>query len=333
MNRTLRVLHVEDSERDVALLTRYLTRAGYALTSERVETAEQMRAALSAREWDVILCDYSMPHFDAIQALELLKETGLDIPFIIISGTVGEAVAVEAMRAGANDYLMKDNLARLAPTIEREMHEAENRRARRQAESGLRKSEASYRRLLDTTYEGVWVCDAELRTTYVNQRLAEMLGVGAEEMIGRSAFDFLDDAARAEVEQRWERRAQGLKEQYDLRLRRRDGSELWAIVCATPIRGERGEFVGALSMLTDITERKRAEEALLETARSKAESLALLDTILASAPIGFAFHNRQLVFERINETLAAINGLPVEQHIGRTLRDVLPEMAALIGPT
>src|SRR5205085_9242589 len=332
MSVTLRVLHVEDSERDVALLTRRVARAGYALASERVETPEAMSAALRNQEWDVILCDYSMPHFNALQALELLKETGLDIPFIIISGTVGEATAVEAMRAGANDYLMKDNLARLAPTIEREMHEAENRRARRRAESGLHESETSYRRLLDTTYEGVWVFDDKLRTTYVNRRLAEMLGVAAEEMMGRSAFDFMDDASRAEVEQRWERRAQGLKEQYDLRLRRRDGSELWVIVCATPIRGERGEFVGALSMLTDITERKRAEEALRETARSKAESLALLDTILSSAPIGFAFHNRELVFERINETLAAINGLPVEQHIGRTLREVLPEMAALIEP-
>src|SRR5438477_2958950 len=143
MDRTLRVLHVEDSERDVALLTRHLTRAGYALTSARVETPEAMSAALKDKEWDVILCDYSMPHFNAIRALELLKETGLDIPFIIISGTVGEATAVEAMRAGANDYLMKDNLVRLAPTIERELHEAENRRARRRAEEELRETARS----------------------------------------------------------------------------------------------------------------------------------------------------------------------------------------------
>src|SRR5919199_4220998 len=159
MGRTLRVLHVEDSERDVALLTRHLARAGYDLRSERVETREGMRAALASREWDVILCDYSMPNFNALQALEVLKETGLDIPFIIISGTVGEAAAVEAMRAGANDYLMKDNLTRLAPTIERELQEAENRRARRRAEAALRASEAEYRRLLETTYEGVWMFD------------------------------------------------------------------------------------------------------------------------------------------------------------------------------
>src|SRR5881394_2816772 len=161
MDRTLRVLHVEDSERDVALLTRYLTRAGYELTSERVETAEEMRAALSAREWDVILCDYSMPHFNALQALELLKETGLDIPFIIISGTVGEAAAVEAMRAGAQDYLMKDNLAKLTPSIERGVEDARNRRARRQAEEAPVASELQYRLLFDYNPLPMWVFDRE----------------------------------------------------------------------------------------------------------------------------------------------------------------------------
>src|SRR6267154_870072 len=147
MNRTLRVLHVEDSERDAALLTRHLSRAGYELISERVETPKAMRASLETKECDVILCDYSMPHFNALSALALLKEIGVDLPFIIISGTVGEAVAVEAMRAGAHDYLMKDNLVRLAPTIQRELHEAENRRARRQAEQALRSSEGELRSL------------------------------------------------------------------------------------------------------------------------------------------------------------------------------------------
>src|SRR5437763_15690099 len=106
MKRTLRVLHVEDQERDVTLLTRHLARAGYDLHSERVDTPAAMRCALEAKEWDVILCDYSMPKFGALAALALLKEARLDIPFIIISGTVGEDVAVKAMLSGAHDYLM-----------------------------------------------------------------------------------------------------------------------------------------------------------------------------------------------------------------------------------
>jgi len=207
MNRTLRILNIEDSERDIVLLRHHLSRAGYDLIFDSVETPAAMKAALETREWDVILCDYSMPQFNALAALKLLKEMKLDLPFIVISGTIGEEVAVAAMRAGAHDYLMKDNLLRLAPTIERELQEAENRRARR-----------------------------------------------------------------------------------------------------------------------------GAEEALRETVRSKEESLAVLDTLLSTAPIGFAFHNRDLVYERINESLAAINGLPVEQHLGRTLREVLPEMAAVLEP-
>src|SRR6267143_1399272 len=126
MNRALRVLHVEDSHQDATLLGRYLSGAGYESISDRVETRETMRAALESHEWDVILCDYSMPHFSALGALALVKEMEVDIPFIIISGTVGEAIAVEAMRAGAHDYLMNDSLVRLAPIIERELQERGN---------------------------------------------------------------------------------------------------------------------------------------------------------------------------------------------------------------
>jgi DNA-binding NtrC family response regulator len=94
----LRVLHVEDEERDVALIGRHMSRAGYEIVSDRVDTPAAMKEALETREWDLILCDYSMPHFSALQALALMKTVKQDIPFIIISGTIGEAAAVEAMR-------------------------------------------------------------------------------------------------------------------------------------------------------------------------------------------------------------------------------------------
>src|SRR5476649_902978 len=134
MDKLRRVLNVEDSERDAALLTRHLSAAGYDLVSDRVETADAMAAALREKTWDIILCDYTMPHFNALAALKVLKDSGQDIPLIIISGTVGEDVAVEAMITGANDYLPKNNLTRLIPAIERELNEAENRRVQRQAE-------------------------------------------------------------------------------------------------------------------------------------------------------------------------------------------------------
>ena len=389
MKRVLRVLNIEDQERDAALLRRFLERAGYELITDRVETPQTMRATLEAEEWDVILCDYSMPQFNALSALALLKEMRLDIPFIIISGTVGEEVAVKAMLAGAHDYMMKDNLVRLVPTIERELLEAENRHAHRRveealresedryrdlvehshdlicthdldgniltvnqaavkllgydqeklltknirdilfsedrdgfghyieellnagiaqgvmsvqtrtgekrvweyintlrtegvaaplvrgvahditeqkrAEAELRKSEAGYRRLIDTTFEGVLIFDREMRITYVNRRLVEMLNVGADELIGRSAQEFVAEVSREDVGQKWQQRAEGIREQYDLRLQRKDGTTLWVIVSATPIFDEHGEFTGSLSMLTDITERMKIEEALRES--------------------------------------------------------------------
>src|SRR5689334_4963618 len=106
MNRTLRVLMVEDSESDSKLLLRILRKAGYEVVSERVDTSATMKAALQQSAWDLVLADYRMPQFSAPEALTLLKETGLDVPFIVVSGGIGEATAVEAMKAGAHDYLM-----------------------------------------------------------------------------------------------------------------------------------------------------------------------------------------------------------------------------------
>ena len=184
MKSTLRVLHVEDSEKDVALLTRHLSRAGYELVSKRVETGAAMRDALETSEWDVILCDYSMPSFNALAALEVLKDLKVDTPFIIISGTVGETVAVEAMRSGAHDYLMKDNLVRLSATIERELHEAENRRARRRAEDALKTSESEMRALFEAMTDVILVFDrdgrhlkvAPSRPAHIYKPAAERLG-------------------------------------------------------------------------------------------------------------------------------------------------------------
>src|SRR4051794_34198312 len=124
MSEQLRVLIVEDSKEDAFFLLRELEHSiDYEVVSERVETPEAFAAALDGGDWDVIVCDYFVPGFGALAALALLREKDLDLPFIIVSGLVGEDVAVAAMRAGAHDYIMKSNLARLAPAIEREVRE------------------------------------------------------------------------------------------------------------------------------------------------------------------------------------------------------------------
>ena len=130
--RPLRVLFVEDSEDDAFLIARHLERAGYALERMRVDTAPSFAGALDNAQWDVIICDHSLPHFNSRDALATVQAREIDVPFIIVSGTIGEETAVEAMRAGAHDYVLKNNLARLGPAIDRELNDAELRRQARQ---------------------------------------------------------------------------------------------------------------------------------------------------------------------------------------------------------
>src|SRR5512138_1920799 len=137
MGTYLRILIIEDSQDDAHLILREVQRGGYKVESERVETAEAMQAALARQRWDLIICDFSLPHFSAPKALEVLKKSGYDIPFIIVSGTIGEESAVNALKAGAHDFIIKGNFARLIPAIQRELKEAEVRRERREREREL----------------------------------------------------------------------------------------------------------------------------------------------------------------------------------------------------
>ncbi len=187
----LRVLLVEDSEDDALLVLRALRCGGYDPAFERVETAAAMKLMLEQRKWDVVLSDYYMPSFDAPAALAVLQESGLDLPFVIVSGAVGEETAVEAMRAGANDYVKKGNLARLVPAIERELGDAEVRRQRRRAEKALRASEERYceqvhqmQQIIGTVPEGVLLLDADLHILLANSVAREYLPVFADAQVG-----------------------------------------------------------------------------------------------------------------------------------------------------
>src|SRR5882762_7728995 len=134
MRKPLRVLVVEDSADDTFFLMRELKDNGFEPEFERVESVTGLKASLKKAKWDIIICDHSVPGFGSLQALELVKKSELDIPFIVLSGTIGEELAVSVMKAGASDYVMKGKLARLIPSIERELRDVETREARRVAE-------------------------------------------------------------------------------------------------------------------------------------------------------------------------------------------------------
>jgi two-component system cell cycle sensor histidine kinase/response regulator CckA len=143
--KKLRALIADDSENDVVLLLRVLRKVGYEPIYERVASASAMKAALAREAWDIVISDYQMPGFGGFEALEVLKESGHDLPFILVSAVVSEETAVAAMKAGAHDYMMKRRLARLGPAIERELREAQSRIARKAAEEALRQSEDQLR--------------------------------------------------------------------------------------------------------------------------------------------------------------------------------------------
>lgn len=172
MSTPLRVLIVEDSEDDASLLVRALTHGGYDPIYKRVETREAMLAALDEQTWDVIISDYVMPQFSGPNALKLVQEKGLDQPFIMMSGKIGEDIAVESMKAGAHDYIMKDRLARVAPAVERELRETEIRLKNKHAEEEKRKF---YRHtILSVTNGKLIICDPVDTDPYISRAYMNM---------------------------------------------------------------------------------------------------------------------------------------------------------------
>ena len=175
MATPIHVLILEDRPADAALMVHELRRAGFDPVWWRVETEEDYLAHLQAG-LDVILADYSLPQFDALRALQLLQERGGDTPFLIVSATIGEELAVSAMKQGAADYLLKDRLARLGPAVVRALQEITERRARQQAEAALRTSEARFRTMADAAPVLLWMAGEDMGYTHFNRTVAGVYG-------------------------------------------------------------------------------------------------------------------------------------------------------------
>jgi PAS domain S-box-containing protein len=268
MSQSLLVLIVEDSESDAALVVRTLRQAGYKVNNQRVEDAAEMQAALQQQPWDVIISDYSLPQFDAPAALALLQESGLDLPFIVVSGTIGEETAVAMMKAGAHDYLMKDKLSRLAPAVEREIREAQSRRERRQAEEGVAQLSRRMELILNSAGEGIYGSDTAGKITFINPALAGMLGWEASELLGQPAHELFHHTRPdgrpypGEECPIYLAFQDGHSHHLDDELFwRKDGTGFPVEYTSTPIR-EGDQITGTVVVVKDITERKRAEDKI-----------------------------------------------------------------------
>jgi two-component system, cell cycle sensor histidine kinase and response regulator CckA len=252
----LHVLLVEDSELDAKLLIHELRRSIASVEFERVEDAEAMAGALRARSWDVVISDWSLPAFGGLSALALVAELGFDIPFLIVSGTIGEEVAVAAMQAGAHDYLIKGNLKRLVPAIERELREANMRAARRSAEVELEKAAQRYRALFDRSPLPTWVCDPDTHAFLaVNEAAVLHYGYSRAEFAALKLAD-LEVGAGIDPSDA----PSGSEGARACRHRKKDGTQLWIELTSHEL-----ELDGRLARLyvaRDVTERKDAEARL-----------------------------------------------------------------------
>src|ERR671910_3581906 len=223
---TLRVLLVEDSKNAAMLLLRELRRGGYEPLSQRVCTPEDMEKALRSAEatdvpFQVVISDYYLPRFRAPHALRLLRELGYDVPFIVVSGKIGEDAAVEIMKAGANDYLTKENMSRLCPAIERELREVEVKRER---ELALSRSEDRFKRLVEQAADAIFVHDLQGRLVDVNRQACESLGYTRRELLGMSVADIETTFEPGSLERLWKRIASGPPLTLEGVHRRKDGT-------------------------------------------------------------------------------------------------------------
>ena len=268
MKKSLRVLVVEDSEDDALLVLHQIKKGGYDVDYERVETAKEMKAAIRKKSWDVVLSDYILPHFNGLEALTILQETGVDIPFIVISGTIGEEVAVETMKAGAHDYLMKDNLKRLLPAIERELFESKNRAEQRQTEVALKEQYSTLRSIIDSTDSLIFSLDRQYRYTSFNNGHASVMQAiyGVRIEVGQSLLDYMTVAEdREKAKHNLDRVLDGEQITEEAYSGQELRSRLYFQVSHSPIKTEDGAIIGVTVFAHNITERKKSEDALFES--------------------------------------------------------------------
>jgi len=267
MAKKLEILHLEDNESDAELIFRQLARDLPGSTVVRVDSREAFLAALASRPFDIIISDYSLPSFNGVEALQIAKQQVPDTPFIFVSGAIGEEGAIESLKNGATDYVLKDRLARLVPAVRRAVHEAEERRLRVHSEQALRENEILYRTLIETSPDAIILTDLETRITMVNSQTIDLFGGSAvEELVGKNAFDFIapedHERARANALQTLQL---GSLRNIEYTLVRKNGARYPAEFDAALIRDGQGNPKAFIAVVKDITERKKVLAALVES--------------------------------------------------------------------
>jgi two-component system sensor histidine kinase UhpB len=304
MSRPLRLLLIEDDEADATLLIWDLRQGGFEPTWQRVETIEALRRALSAQPWDLIVGDYHLPTCTGLDALAAVRESGLDIPFLLISGTIGEEAAVAAMKAGAADYLLKHDLARLVPVIDRELREAALRCRARQVDREREDSDQRLRLAVDVAQLGTFAWDMVADRMHFDQRVLAIFGLPPEAELHNfaDAFVLVHPLDREVVQQSLAESIAGADPRTrEFRIVRPDGSTRWVASRGKIERDAHGKPVRLVGVLQDIHELKSIEEEL----RSQTERLHYLSRQLLSAQETERRHIARELHDAIGQGLTA----------------------------
>lgn len=269
MSKPIRLLIVEDSNFDAMILLKELEHGGSKPEYELVDTPQAMNAALAARQWDIIISDYVMPDFCGLDAIRLLQKSGHDIPIIIVSGKIGEETAVEAMKAGAHDYLIKGNLARLIPAIERELGEADERRRRKQAEADLKNAREKLESFFNNTSDAIVIADLELNMLQVNKGFENMYGWTTGEAVGTKLSTIPEQIIPETKKLLNDVKAGRVITDHETIRRKKDGSLFDVSATISPIKDAVGNVVAFAGISRDITQRKKAEAEIRHSLKEK----------------------------------------------------------------
>jgi len=308
----IKLLALEDLEDDLFLVLRNLKRNGLNVEAKRVDNEELFRNELANGKWDIILSDYSLPTFNGLKAFEVFKEYNIDIPFILVSGTIGEDIAVSAMKAGVNDYVMKENLSRLAPAVIRELIEAKNRQKNILLKNEIEQKNEDYKILVENAADVIYTLSQEGIVLSINKVVTKITGWNKEEIIGKKFLDFIHpDSIDYAIEKFNEFLKGNLFDEYQLKFLIKDGGTVIGSIKNTIFKSQNGGSI-LLGFIRDITKQNELQEELAIISKASNQSPVVL--IMTDLNLKVVYFNDKLV-ERTGYSENELNNFSVKQII------------------
>lgn len=262
--KKLLVLNLEDSPVDSELITEILSDAGIECEIIRTDTEEGLISEIEKGYVDIILADYTLPSFDGLSALDIAMKKCPDVPFVFVTGTLGEEVAVESLKRGATDYVLKNKLMRLAPSVKRALKEAELRKGQKRKDDALRESEEKFRELVENINDVFFLADDQGIITYISSPIESFWGYSPSEIVGRPFHEFIYPEDIHIVEKKFNNKISGYRAPVEFRLVKKTGEIIWVRSSGRFIMQE-NKIIGMRGLLINITESKKSEEKLKES--------------------------------------------------------------------